>query len=647
MLLLIVVSGFFFATSLVGQSPLNSRGTSENLAAQALEAQHRGDYHTAARIYKEMLKVSPHSPEVRANLGLMDHLLGDYSAAIREFRIALLEKPQLFVPNLFMGLDLLQVGKPREAVAYLKKAHGLNPRDVNAVLGMGRAYTALGAFLKARTSYEAAVQLDPKAPRAWFGLGLTYLHVEDGSVERMGNALGNSVYFQALGAESFVREGRLNDAIAKYRLLLKSRSAPACMRADLGLALVQSGKFADAQREFETQLKSAPRCLSARLGLARIAIDRGDMTTAIEEASHVWRTDRHFLTANAPILWNGLSETKTDGLESALEGAFPSQPSVASLKRALLTALTRWRRERVQPFTDDSVNFLANPAHQAPHSAAEKVSEAKAIQFYSEGMYTACRETLIPTLSRLTLQDSLLLAHCAYDSGDFRTSFLASQKAMESDPRNPAAWYWRIKASQVLALNALVRAGLVAPGSPTVHIMLGDVYRHRGKFNQAEAEYRKAIQLEPRSVSAHLGLAATFYRTFQLDKALPELKVVLRLVPQNPEANFMMGDILAYHHEFDQAEPYAKAALHGESYNLPLVHALLGKIYAHQGLTTKAIKELQQALPYDHDGSLHYQIAMLYKRVGDEAAAREALRESETLRKKREKTAQETMESLQ
>jgi predicted Zn-dependent protease len=103
---------------------------------------------------------------------------------------------------------------------------------------------------------------------------------------------------------------------------------------------------------------------------------------------------------------------------------------------------------------------------------------------------------------------------------------------------------------------------------------------------------------------------------------------------------------LAYRRKFVQAEPYAKAALHGESSNLPLVYALLGKVYASQGHTSKAIQELQLALPDDQDGSLHYQIAMLYKQAGDANAARESLKESESLRTKRENRAQETMQSL-
>jgi Flp pilus assembly protein TadD len=177
--------------------------------------------------------------------------------------------------------------------------------------------------------------------------------------------------------------------------------------------------------------------------------------------------------------------------------------------------------------------------------------------------------------------------------------------------------------------------------------MLGDVYRNRQEFREAETEYRKAIELEPLDVSAHLGLGATFYRAFLLDKALPELKTVLQLAPQNPEANFMMADILVLGHQFAEAEPYAKASLSGDASSRAKAHAMLGKIFASQGRTLEALAELKQALPDDPDGSFHYQIAMLYKRIGNESAAREALNQSEALRKNRERRGQETMQAVE
>jgi tetratricopeptide (TPR) repeat protein len=641
-LVLVSVSGSLTAIDLMSQPWINSQEAQEDLAARAEEAQHNGDYRAAAQIYQEMLKAEPRSAEVRANLGLMRHLLGEYPAAIREFRTALQENPRLFVPNLFLGLDLLEVEKPREAISYLERAHGLDPHDANPVLGLGQAYTKSDDLLKARTSYNEAVRLNPEEPRAWFGLGSTYLNLEDEDVERMGRAHSSSAYFQALGAKSFLEEGRLNDAIAKYQQLLEAPSAPACVRSDFGFALIQSGRLADAQQEFQKERGDAPRCLMARLGLARIALGHGDTTTAFDELSRVWQVDRNFLSANAPILWGGLSPEKIEGLERRLKDT--SAPDVpAGLGDALVAALTRWHKDPIETVGEISTNFLADSAQPGPPGPVQRVSQTRVAQFYSEGKYTDCRESLKPALPRLALQDSLLLAECAYESGDFETSFLASDQAVNADPQSPAAWYWRIKASEVLAVNALMQAGLAQPNSPAVHVMLGDVYRDRKKYDEAEAEYRKAIELKPRDVPAHFGLAATFYRAFLYDKALPELETVLQLEPHNPQANFMMADILAYQRKFAQAEPHAQAALHGAPSNLPLAHALLGKIYAFQGRTPEAIKELQQGLADDHDGSLHYQIYLLYKKAGDSNRASEALKQSEVLRRQLEQKAREAI----
>jgi Tfp pilus assembly protein PilF len=69
----------------MGQPGINSQEALENLAARAEEAQHKGDYRAAAQIYQEMLKAKPDSAEVRANLGLMYHLLGEYARSDQRY----------------------------------------------------------------------------------------------------------------------------------------------------------------------------------------------------------------------------------------------------------------------------------------------------------------------------------------------------------------------------------------------------------------------------------------------------------------------------------------------------------------------------------------------------------------------------------
>ncbi len=80
-----------------------------DLAQQAQEAEGRRDYRSAAEIYQKILTSQPDLPEVRANLGLMYFTMGQYLDARRQFEVSLRQKPSLFVPNLFLGLDLLKL----------------------------------------------------------------------------------------------------------------------------------------------------------------------------------------------------------------------------------------------------------------------------------------------------------------------------------------------------------------------------------------------------------------------------------------------------------------------------------------------------------------------------------------------------------
>ena len=84
--------------------------------AQAQQAQASGDYRRAAEDYRKAVEMSPETPELWANLGLMQHETGDTSAAIRSFGEANRRNPSLYVPNLFLGVDYAHSGQPMKAI---------------------------------------------------------------------------------------------------------------------------------------------------------------------------------------------------------------------------------------------------------------------------------------------------------------------------------------------------------------------------------------------------------------------------------------------------------------------------------------------------------------------------------------------------
>lgn len=157
-------------------------------------------------------------------------------------------------------------------------------------------------------------------------------------------------------------------------------------------------------------------------------------------------------------------------------------------------------------------------------------------------------------------------------------------------------------------------------------------------------EYRAVLRLNPSDQGAHLGLATTYWKELKNDQALAELKWVLTTHPEDTQANLIQGDILVTRHKYTEARPYLMVATGGEGNAGLYAHALLGKVYAAQGDTSSAIKELETGLPADDDGSLHFQLFRLYQDAGENEKARVALQQSQALRKQMEDRARRGVE---
>ncbi len=613
-----------------GQVPANVNARLEDLSSRAHEAQSRGDYRSAARRYREILNLRPDLAEVRANLGLMQHLLGEYDEAIRTFEETIRQKPGLLVPNLFLGLDLLKLHQAKQALGPLQRAEQLNPRDQQVALGLAEAYVALREFQKANEWYLRAVEISPNNAEAWYGLGVSYLNLQQSAVQQLGKINLDSSYFRVLLAESIEHQGRLDDVVKLYRELLKSQPAPPCLRGALGFVYVRQGNLSAAKQAFEEELQGGSGCLLARLGLARISVERGDLATVLREANAVWDRDRGFLEANAPFLWVGFGPEKADNLEERLRH-LQADPTQGPLVSILIAAIDRWRREPLETFAKDSEALTSH----TPGDRAFLQTGSSPSRLADEGHYSQCVQDLKPRLAELTASELLLLAQCSYYAGYYRNTFLASGKLLDASPENLSALFWRAKSSEKLAVDALFRAGLADPGSYRVHVLLAEAYRERHYLKEADAEYLKAIQLKDDDPAAHLGLARMYFDDFKLDEAVPELRKVLERNPLDPEASYFMAEILVYRRQYSDAAPYLRNGLNGAPDIVPRVHALLAKVYATDGRTTEAAAELKQALSADYDGSYHYQLYLLLRKLGDQGAATAALQKSEALRKAR------------
>ena len=129
-----------------------------------------------------------------------------------------------------------------------------------------------------------------------------------------------------------------------------------------------------------------------------------------------------------------------------------------------------------------------------------------------------------PSLTRaLAIDDQLGAAYASVGlsrvrQGDSAGAETAFKRAIELDPNNPKPYHWygdvliNEMGQPEAAIPLLERARELDPLSPAINVTLGQSLEASGRFSEAMAFYRKAIEIEPDFSAAHF-LIAQHYRT--------------------------------------------------------------------------------------------------------------------------------------
>jgi tetratricopeptide (TPR) repeat protein len=590
----------------------------ESLLASAQQAQARGDFESAAQFYRKATSVRPEMAELQANLGLMYYQTGKDQQAIGAFQRAIRLKPRLFVPNLFLGLEYVKLKRFTEAISHLKQAALIKSADVQVQLALGQAYAGSGKTRVASASYARATQLDPGNADAWYHLGVSYLEQVEADARILLTKHKDSAYVQSLMAETFAEQRAFIQAEDAYKKALASPKLPPGAHAGYGFVLLNRHDPSGAERELSAEIALNPGSLVAKLGMARLHLEQGATLQAAKEIGEIAKTDAGFLRANASLFNAGLPRVKRAELQRALEGGQASGDVT---------------QDSVTLFRDSVTSTSPEPTPDADGSPlrSARTPGGDPIKLFARGKYEECNDALASRLQRLPVKDLQLLASCAYLSGKYLNALKAAAKLVSNAVTEAEGLYWETKSIQRLATQALARASAADPGSPKLHVLLGDIYRQQKAFPDAEREYREALALRPEDTGALFGLSLALLAEGQNDEALSVAQASLEKNPDDPELNAVMGEIFCVRNDFSGAEPYLKKSLNTKPEFVSHVHALLGKVYAHTNRTKQAIAELKLGLASDKDGGLHYQIARLYLKVGDRDSAKQAFDVSKRL----------------
>jgi tetratricopeptide (TPR) repeat protein len=148
-------------------------------------------------------------------------------------------------------------------------------------------------------------------------------------------------------------------------------------------------------------------------------------------------------------------------------------------------------------------------------------------------------------------------------------------------------------------------------------------------FAAAELEFKRAIDLNPGYATAHHWYAHYFLAKSQPEKALAEVRRALVLDPLSLSINVGLGWCLYHAHRYDEAIQQYRSTLDLNP-TFALAHSTLGMAYVQKRLYTEALAEFNKAsaLPGSHTFALA-NIGRTYALSGRAAEARQVLRELE------------------
>jgi tetratricopeptide (TPR) repeat protein len=162
------------------------------------------------------------------------------------------------------------------------------------------------------------------------------------------------------------------------------------------------------------------------------------------------------------------------------------------------------------------------------------------------------------------------------------------------------------------------------PDSAEAHRNLGSVLRQQGKFDEAVASCRRALELQPDYAPAYNTLGIALQAQKRYAEAQAQLEQAVRLAPEMVDAHFNLGNVLRQQGKYEQAVTHCREVQRLDP-DFADGYANLGAVFHDQLRFDEAREQLEQALRLDpRSVEVRANLSLVLQGLGrlDEALAR-------------------------
>ena len=504
----------------------------------------------------------------------------------------------------------------------------------------------------AAEQYREIVRLDPADTDAALWLARLYrLQNEQDNAEAVLKTLLAREPANENGVEQLTQllldEGKAQEAIASLQIILERAPAPRLWEL-LGDAYNQTHDLPDAEQAYRKAAEVQPEDINHRKELAQTLLAEEKYPEALEQFQRLSQMD-----ADDPDNYLRLAEIyrQLKQLDKAEQNVLQAkQRAPHSLEVAYYEASIYEDEGRL----DDSIRVLSEAVTAVKTESEFTPSRRRTLailyqqlgQLYREtGNYTAAVNTFEEMLRLGTEEDRrarVMIMDTYRDARDISKALDAAHKAADAYPKdrsiliaqalllgenaqadqavsqlhalldNSAADFEiQLDIAQVYeeskrwadaeqAVHAAEKLQADSSGKEMTGFILGAIFERQKKYDQAEEEFRKVLNANPRN-----GSALNYYgymladRGMRLEDATAMLKRALADDPNNAAYQDSLGWAYFKQDKLDDAEALLRQAITRESHD-PTILSHLGDVYAKMGKDTLAEAQWKKSLDEWH-----------------------------------------------
>jgi tetratricopeptide (TPR) repeat protein len=239
------------------------------------------------------------------------------------------------------------------------------------------------------------------------------------------------------------------------------------------------------------------------------------------------------------------------------------------------------------------------------------------------------------------------VVQCRLSRGEYDLAFPVVARLRELYPSDPDVLYQTARLHMRAWNDTIYRLFQSAPASYRVNQLSAEIFETQGKYQEAVAEYRKAIEKNPAALNLHYRLGRAIlmesHAAEALDRARREFEAELALNPNDEVAEFQVGQILLAQQNGEEGKKRLRRAIQLQPEFTEALMAL-GKRLLEEKNHDEAIALLERAIrAAPRSEPARYNLMRAYRNAG---RLEEARRQQEELRKLQQPPAGEFTEFL-